>query len=377
MSALLASLMLLIGTDVVTVGNDAALRAALREARPGLTIRLQPGMYRGGLWLETSGTQQQPIVIEAADAENPPHIEGGSEGIHLAGCAYVTLRNLHFRGQQHNGVNADDAGRMDGAARGIVLEGLVVTDLNPEGNHDGIKLSGLEDFRVAGCTINGWGGSGIDLVGCHEGVIEGCLLRGSAQIGSGIQIKGGSSRINVRRCDFIDAGQRALNLGGSTGLAYFRPPDATAEARNLVVEHCRFVGSLAPVAFVGSEDVVVRHNTFLNPERWIIRILQETTGQRFVPCRGGIFERNMIVFRSAQLQSHHLNIGPGTEPATFNFSENFWYCSDAPERSRPDLPMVERRGIYGQDPQMVVDERGLPVVPADSPGLGFGAAQKD
>src|SRR5690606_31240906 len=146
-------------------------------------------------------------------------------------------------------------------------------------------LSGLTGFRVSGCRVEGWGGSGIDLVGCHDGLIEASTLKNTDDRGSGIQLKGGSADVVVRRCNFIYAGHRALNLGGSTGLDFFRPRDATAEARDLVVEECRFVGSMSPIAFVGSENVIVRRNVILDPKRWVLRILQETTGERFVPCR--------------------------------------------------------------------------------------------
>jgi hypothetical protein len=362
--AVLMCLFAFASTEPVRVDDDATLRAALRQAAPGTVIQVAPGNYASGLWLEASGTAEQPIVIEAADPARPPVFRGGSEGIHLAGCSWVTLRNLHFRGQEANGVNADDGGRKDGSARGIVLEGLRISEVNPEGNHDGIKLSGLTDFKVIGCTIEGWGGSGIDMVGCHDGLIEGCTLRNEDDRGSGIQAKGGTANVTIRRCGFIHAGHRALNLGGSTGLAYFRPMDATAEARDLVVEECRFVGSMSPVAFVGSENVVVRNSVFLHPKRWIVRILQETTGERFVPCRNGRFEENVIVFRSADLENHHVNIGPNTQPETFVFAGNTWFCEDDPSQSRPGLPIEEQRGVYGVDPKLELDDTGLPKLPA-------------
>ena len=61
------------------------------------------------------------------------------------------------------------------------------------------------------------------------------------------------------------------------------PPHA--EARNLVVEHNTFVGSDAPIAFVGVDGATVRFNTIHLPHRYAIRILQKTTAPGFVPCR--------------------------------------------------------------------------------------------
>jgi hypothetical protein len=89
----------------------------------------------------------------------------------------------------------------------------------------------------------------------------------------------------VRNCTFINAGQRGVNLGGSTAMKVFRPLGAKYEAKDITVEGCRFVGSLSPVAFVGVDGAVVRYNTIYQPERWVVRILQETTEADFVPSR--------------------------------------------------------------------------------------------
>ena len=171
-------------------------------------------------------------------------------------------------GATGNGINIDDGGSPDTPAHHVVLRGLVVRDIGPTGNRDGIKLSGVDDFRVEGCTVERWGdrGSGIDMVGCHRGEVVGCTFRhGDRQGDNGVQAKGGSGEIMIRRCRFEHAGQRAVNLGGSTGLAYFRPRPQGYEAKDITVEDCTFVGSMAPVAFVGVDGAAVRHNTIYRP----------------------------------------------------------------------------------------------------------------
>ena len=47
---------------------------------------------------------------------------------------------------------------------------------------------------------------------------------------------------------YEDAGGRAVNIGGSTGLAYFRPAGANFEAREITVEDCEFLGGMCAVA---------------------------------------------------------------------------------------------------------------------------------
>src|SRR5262249_8299152 len=154
--------------------------------------------------------------------------------------------------------------------------------IGPKGNRDGIKLSGLEDFTVQDCVLERWGdgGSGVDMVGCHRGRIADCTFRqGGADA---VQAKGGTAGIRVEHCRFEDYGERGINIGGSTGLEFFRPPlktfptDGRYEARDIRVEENLFVGGMAPVAFVGVDGAVVRRNTIYRPQRWALRILQET-----------------------------------------------------------------------------------------------------
>jgi hypothetical protein len=226
---------------------------------------------------------------------------------------------------------------------------------------------------VRDCTIEGWGGQGVDMVGCHRGLIEDCRVRGKEGFSqsAGPQTKGGSSQIVIRRCRFENAALRAVNLGGSTGLAYFRPKGALHEAKDITVEGCTFVGSQAPIAYVGVDGAVVRYNTIYRPDKWVIRILQETTAPGFAPCRNGRFEHNLVVFRRADVQTF-VNVGPNTQPESFTFANNLWYCEDRPAASRPQLPAVETGGVYGVDPRLTDPGRGL-FTPENREAARFGA----
>ncbi len=340
--------------DVVNVADDATLKAALAKARPGTQVRIAAGRYRPGVWVENlSGTAESPIVIAGQDAEHPPLFEGGAVAWHLSGCSYVTLRDLDVRGQSGNGINIDNGGQPDKPSHGIAVERIRVSDIGPKGNHDPIKLSGLDDFVVRDCVVTGWAGQAVDMVGCHRGLIEGCqfLEKSGFSPDSGPQCKGGTSQVVIRRCLFQNAGTRGVNIGGSTGLNYFRPPDAKYEAKDILVEGCTLVGSQAPLAFVGVDGAVAEYNTIYHPGKWVLRILQETNEPGFVPCRNGRFEHNLIVFRRAEVQVL-ANIGPGTRPETFTFANNLWFCEDRPAASKPTLPSAEAGGVYGVDPRL-------------------------
>ena len=341
----------------VTVRETAQLRRAVTEATPGTRILLAPGDYTGGFHFSNlRGESNQPVVIAAADSTKPPVIRGGGTTIQLTDPAFVELRNLIVIGWSGNGLNIDDGGSFDSPARGIVLHHLVVTNTGLTGNRDCIKLSGLVDFRVEHCLVEGWGtggGSGVDMVGCHRGMIASNVLRHTDSVGStGVQGKGGTSQIQIQRNRFENAGGRGVNIGGSTGLQFFRPRLTNGaehfEAQDIRVEGNTFIGSGAPVAFVGVDGAIVRFNTIYRPKRWALRILQENNAPGFVPSRDGEFTDNLIVFHSTEWATGGVNVGGKTAPQTFRFARNWWLCMDRPERSQPQLPTREVDGVYGR-----------------------------
>src|SRR5262245_53629915 len=166
-------------TDVDVKDADG-LRQAIAQAKPGTRILLAPGAYRGSFFFSNvHGAPDRPIVIAASDPKNPPQFLGASECLHFAEVSHLELRDLVLKGASGNGLNIDDGGSYEPPSHHVTLHGLRVSDIGPEGNHDGIKLSGLDDFVVRDCVVTRWGkgGSGVDMVGCHKGQIVGCTFR--------------------------------------------------------------------------------------------------------------------------------------------------------------------------------------------------------
>jgi Right handed beta helix region len=356
-----ATAALAVATDV-TVRTTTELRSAIAEATPGTRILLAPGTY-DALYAEgVKGKEGQPITIGAVDPKAAPHF---SAGIHLTDIEHVVIEHVLVRGAPSNGINIDDGGTFDTPSQNVVLRHIEVRECGSRGNHDGVKLSGVVGFAIESCTIERWGrgGSAIDMVGCRNGTIEHCTIRdpisdrASDMASNGIQTKGGSRDIVIRGCRLDHAGQRAINIGGSTGLQYFRPKPEGFEAKDITVEGCTFIGSPAPVAFVGVDGAIVRHNVFYRPTKWFMRILQETRDPGFVPCRNGIFASNLIAYRTDEI-STPINVGPGTQPESFRFERNYWFAIDAPQRSVPTLPVPEVDPAGGRDPLFKDAERG-------------------
>lgn len=332
----------------VIVRDVPTLRQAIQDLGPGTTLKIASGEYPGGHYV--SGLAD--LTIEGLDPDDPPVFRGGGNAWQFSRCPNLTLRNLKLVGQTGNGLNLDDGGRFDQPVGGITVERVQISEIGPRGNHDGIKCSGLVDMTIRDCVITGWGGQGIDMVGCHRSLITGCRFVGKPGFtaSAGVQTKGGSSEVTIENCHFRNGGERPLNVGGSTGLTLFRPPGAKYEARGIVVRNNVIEGSSCAAAFVGVDGAEFVGNTILYPEKWIFRILQETTAPGFAPTRNVVIKENRIVFRRSQVQID-INIGGGTEPETFRFERNRWFAEDRPPASRPRLPVMEIDGVYGADPR--------------------------
>ncbi|MEN6575233.1 MAG: right-handed parallel beta-helix repeat-containing protein [Phycisphaerales bacterium] len=330
----------------VRVGDSTELRAALQHLTPGTTVLLNPGVYQGGLFLaNATGTEDAPVVIQGTDRNSLPVFRGGGgQAFHFADCSHLILRNVRVEGFPGNGINIDDGGSYETPAHHITLEDVTILEIGPEGNYDALKMSGVDHFCVRNCRFEGWGGSGIDMVGCHHGVVEDCVFVGREGFSqsNAVQLKGGTEDVLVQCCLFRNAGQRSINLGGSTGLQFFRPQVRDYEARNITIAGNRFEGSISPIAWVTADGGHVHHNTMVLPDKWALRILQETTDAQFQPCHGGVFEDN-LVFYDSRVQVF-VNVGPGTSPETFVFRRNAW-C-DVEGSRKPSLPVTEDGGVY-------------------------------
>jgi hypothetical protein len=298
------------------------------------------------------------LVVEAADPKRPPEFVGGVNAWQFSRCDGLVLRNLVCRGQTGNGLNIDDGGEMKTPVRGVRIEKVTVFETGPRGNFDGIKCSGLTDLVIEDCRIEGWGGQAIDFVGCRDAIIRRCRITGREGFSqaTGPQFKGGSENVVIEDCVLVNAGQRPIQAGGSTGVDYFRPPGAKYEARRITIQRNVIAGGECAAAFTGVDGAVFESNVVVNPTRWVFRILQETRLDGFPRCRNVVVRSNVIVFQRSGLRGD-VNIGDGTAPETFRFERNCWFAGDNPQQSRPTLPGKVAGEVHGQDPKLDPDTR--------------------
>jgi hypothetical protein len=357
---------------VATTGNDlsgdgtpgnpfASIERAIDFAAPGTAIIVHAGTYAGGQYVaDLHGTAVAPIWIGGTQGEAQPVISGGTNGIQFVRPNYLIVHDLEVSGASGNGINTDDGGDYADplAAHHVIFRNLYIHHIGGGGNQDCLKLSGLNDYFVLDSEFafcgGGGSGSGIDHVGCHHGLIAHNYLHDNS--GNAVQTKGGSEDIEIRWNHIVDGGARALNMGGSTGYAYFRLPlsttESNTEARNIRAIANLIEGSTAPLTFVGCVDCLAANNTIIDPGNWILRILQETVTDEtyeFEACGNNTVANNLFYFDRSGI-STYVNIGPNTAPDTFTFANNLWYAHDNPSQSTPSLPVTETNGLYGQDP---------------------------
>ena len=365
-------------------GDDAAgdgtsdhpyqtLAAAARTAVPGDGIFLDGSTTGDNRIVGLRGTETDPIRIygRGSSPGSRPRIEGGIEGLRLVAPAYVVIEDLVVIGQSGSGIVIEDDG--DGAtpARHVVVRNVAFRDIGPGGDNGCLQLSGLDEFFVldntfAGCGVGG-SGSGIDMIGCHEGVVAGNSF---GEVGArSVRARGGSASLELRANATRDGGDHAFELGGSTPPELFRPLDAGYEARDVRAVANLIVGSAAAVAFIGCEACLAANNTIIRPARWVARILQES-GPGLVPCRNGRFVNNLVVVRRADLTAA-IDVGPGTAALTFTFAGNLWFAEDDPAFAGTGLPVAETGTVVG-DPLFVDGPGGDYHLLADSPAVGAG-----
>lgn len=349
---LLAALALLTGpaTSVQAVDREvnstSQFATALAAARPGDNILLRPGVYEGGHF--RAGLTG--VAIRSVDASNPAIIRGGTNGIQLSDATNVTLEHLIFEQQTGNGLNIDDGGSFDTPSTEITLRDLTVRDMNATGNNDGIKLSGVTGFLIDRVKVIDWGdgGSAIDPVGSHNGVIQHSVFRHTRGASSGVRPKGGSKNIAIyaNRFEMHPSAGRAIQAGGSTGAEFFRYVDGDSgyEAANITAAGNLITNSQAPFAYVNIDGGTFHHNWSQTPGRWALRILNENPGSSIVDTQNGYFADNVVEY-DGQVWSQAANIGAETLADTFTFARNQWHNVSGP--TNINLPAPEVDGQYG------------------------------
>jgi len=336
---------------VIRIGTGTqynSLRSVRLLIKPGDTIIYLSGIYNGGERIENLRGNEDGWITIMAEHQERVIIHGGSTAFHFTDASFVRLTGFTFTSQTENGVNIDDGGSYDTPSHHIEIKECYWRDISATGNNDMLKMSGVDDFKIENCrfTNGAKGGSLIDMVGCHRGRVTGCYFANGGS--NSVQVKGGSSDITIERCRFVEAGERAVNIGGSTGMEYFRPKGNSYEAERIQVWSNIFEGNGASVAFVGSADCEVINNTITGSRMYVFMILQENRQPGMKKCSGNRFINNIVIFDA--LNRPAINIGPETIPESFILSNNLWFNPRDTSRKAIQTQLPERNQIGNANP---------------------------
>jgi len=182
--------------------TPANLRQQVAALQPGDTLRLQPGKYRGGIWLKgLHGRPDAPITIRGQGPQTVLQGAAGTNTIDLSDCHWLVLRDLTFDGQG-KAVDAIKAGKE--TSRGchhITIENNTIVNHGADQQIVGISTkSPCSDWIIRGNTIVG-AGTGIYLGNSDgsqpfvHGTIEYNLIRDP--VGYCMEIKHQNPRPNI------------------------------------------------------------------------------------------------------------------------------------------------------------------------------------
>lgn len=350
-----------LSADDLIVTNEAEFNSALDNAVDGDRILLAPGNYNGGFFQ----ANLTGVTIQSQFTDNLATITGGNQAIQLSDATRVTIAHMIFQGQTGNGLNIDDGGSFVTPSTDITIRDLTIRDMNASGNNDGIKLSGVTGFTIENVRVTNWGegGSAVDMVGSHHGLIQNSFFHHDAigAGGTGVRPKGGSKDIMIRanRVELPGTNGRAIQAGGSTGSQFFRfiDGDSGYEASEIRVEGNVVVNGSSAFSFVNIDGGEVHSNYAHRPDDWFIRILNENPGDSMVDTQNGWLADNLMVFNDTATEFNSaVNVGSETNPETFEFLRNQWYNLADPSSSTPNLPSEETDGTYGVAPDYTIDE---------------------
>ncbi|MFF4753733.1 right-handed parallel beta-helix repeat-containing protein [Streptomyces sp. NPDC002514] len=113
------------GASTIEVATAAQLKSALTAVAPGDTIHLADGTYTGNFKAATAASSGSRITLTGS--AKAVLTAGGGYGLHLNGASYWTVSGVTVTGGQ-KGIVID-------SARGVVVDGVTVHDLDMEGVH--------------------------------------------------------------------------------------------------------------------------------------------------------------------------------------------------------------------------------------------------
>jgi hypothetical protein len=363
-----------------------------KKAKPGDEILLMPGRHDPVTLTGLHGTAERPIIIRGIDPKSPSVIAATRYGLRLIDSRHVEVSNIAIDGATINGIAIESA--VDGLETSpdafepvgpLLLERITIVNTGPTGRlgtaaqRHAIHLRHVSRVRILDCRVDGWVGSGLEIVGGREITVVNSNFFGQKdrrQL-SGIRVRAGAQRVRIRNCHFRNAGDQGVAIGAGSSLEDFlpriaddAPPGSLYEALRVHVTGSIFEGGLCAIAFVNCDRAIVRNCTIVRPQRTIVSIRNDQTDPRFAGAAHCAFGSNIITWEPGDITSL-AHIGRGAELASASLEQNLWW-TPAPAADLEQLGPFPGTAAFPQitdvDPEL--DEN---LVPESAAASAFGA----
>ncbi len=354
---------------LISPGGDWQQLAS--RIRPGDEIILMPGRHRPAAFESLVGTPDQPIVIRSVDPARPAEIVAEREAIRITRASHLVIRDLIITGGTISGITIGSSDyNPQQPDVNIQIRNVRITRIGPRGQRHAIALMNINHITIEQCSIEGWGGSAVELVACEDAVIEDCRFVGLEEHSqfNGVRVRAGSMRVSIDGCHFERAGERAICVGGASDLNEFRRPPAKDakpgthfEAVNVQVNRCLIISSPCAVAFVNSDNGVVRRSTIVRPRDCAVAVLSEQTDPRFNPGQSNVFGQNLITWQKGE-NRRMVVLDEAAAPNGLYVEANLWWSPELAQQ-REKLDSIPGRIMAPQvtdlDPELNEDYRPM------------------
>ena len=334
-----------------TVYNVTQFKNALNAAGPGDRIYVAGpgagGSYTSRVWVSgRHGAAGNMIEVVALDPTDRAMFTVQDDScITFYNCSYIMV----------DGIMAQGAGTSTSAGNNIefpnshhmILKNSYSGPTTNTGNADGLKFADSNNILVYRCSVEDWGaggGSAVDLIGTTDSLMmrNRFIYHPVGSSSHSFAPKRDSVHMGFYKNYFEDGGGRAQQFGGCC--ASVGPEAWDQVSMGNVIEN-----SEASVAYVSCTDCLFSYNTLIEPESYVMRILNESGyGSDY-----NTFKRNLVYYGNITVQG----IGSGNNAASFTYERNYWYKWTNPGSSIPTLAAPEIDPAGGINPQLDSDGR--------------------
>jgi len=354
------------------------LQAAASYIRAGDTVYLHSGEYRGYSFAQGLRGDSTAWIVFMPYHDEQPVIRGNWQ---LSSIAYVRFERLRFQGDATSTtgpfLNIDNGGSCTTQSHHLVISECFFGD-NLQGNT--LKFGGVDDFEVVGCTFRnqGDGNAGLALNVCHRGWVHDNVFENVQ--GRAVQFKLGTTSVRFERnlvvgCGAIDA---ALRIGEAGGVNFHCPGDNWT-ARDIKVYSNIVIGGRAAFTIGQAQQCRIVHNTFVNPQQFVFRILGEQPQFR---CDSNSIINNIFYLTATRYFNGSTGSGTNIDYGSHVLDHNlFFFTLDPNWQPNPfggpydieELAGIQLTGNIVGDPLFVDLDRRDMRLRSGSPAIGNGA----